>query len=448
MTNTMQQQHAALPVAWPAAPPPELLESLGPTAAFFLDTYRRHGPAVRLRLGPGKELVVLSGLEANLFLSRSGQRHVRMADFRHAQNQAYGAVRTMVSSDGVEHRRLRKLQKRGYSRDVLAHQGAAIAALVAEEQTRWSGEPVVAAATRLSGRLIGGCVLGYDPGAGVAELTTFLQTVIRTTLASNLAPSALDQPTFLQTRQHAYTLAADTVAAHGCPAHQQRRSDLVDDLLDAANLHPELFCGDDLRVAVLGPYIGGLEPVANSLAFALFALAHERALATRVQAEVRANLDNPADCLARIELMPTLRGLVQETLRRYPVTPVQRGTATRDFVIGGCLIEAGTEVAFGIAVPHFLPELFPDPLRFDIDRFGGASGGQRRPGSYAPFGLGSHACLGAGLAEALLQAILAVTLFQYDLALDPPDYRLRIVSITTPAPDPAFRLRLTDRPSA
>ena len=441
----MQQQCVEPPVAWPAAPPRDLVKQLGPTLAFFLDTYLRHGPVVRLQMGPGKELLVLSGVAANQFVSRSGQNCLRMADFRQDQNRAYGASKTMVSSDGAEHRRLRKLQKQGYSRDVLAEQGATIAALVAEEQSLWAADPtmpVVAMATRLTGRLIGSCVLSHDPQDGVADLTNFLQTVIRVTLAGNQPATTLTQPAFLHTRQQAHELAETTIAAHGCPAHG-RRQDLVDDLIAAATADSSLFSAADLNVAVLGPYIGGLEPVANTLAFALYALVQDQALAARVCAEVRTNLSDPAACVDRLDQMPTLRALVQETLRRYPVTPVLRGTTSCEFELEGYHIQAGQDVAIGIAVPHVLPEHFPEPLNFDIDRFVGTGAGQRTTGSYAPFGLGSHACLGAGLAETLLQAVIAVILVNYNLTLDPAEYQLQIESTTTPAPDQQFRVRLS-----
>lgn len=439
----MTQQLVAPPTAWPAAPPRELLQHLGPIPAFFLDTYRRHGPVVRLRMGPMGDLVVLNGLEANQFVSRYGQSHLRMSEFRRAQNEAYGATKTMVSSDGAEHSRLRKLQKRGYSRDALAARSATIAALVAEEQMAWREDvpvPVVAMATRLVGRLIGGCVLGHDPAESVPALSSFLQTVIKVTLAGEQPAATLAQPAFLQARQRAYDLADATIAAHGCPVHGHGRPDLVDDLLRAVEADPALLSPADLRVAVLGPYIGGLEPVAHTLAFALYALVSDPALGARVAAEVRANLADPAACVEHVERMPALRALVQETLRRYPVTPVLRGTAARAFTFAGFQIEAGESVAIGIAVPHFLPELYPDPLRFDIDRFGAEGPAQRRPGAFAPFGLGSHACLGAGLAEAMLQSIIALILSSFDLACDPPSYQLRIAASNTPAPDQQFQI--------
>ena len=56
-----------------------------------------------------------------------------------------------------------------------------------------------------------------------------------------------------------------------------------------------------------------------------------------------------------------------------------------------------------MTVPHFLPEFFPEPEEFDIDRYHAPRNERRLDGAYAPFGLGDHTCLGAGIAEILQQ---------------------------------------------
>lgn len=424
-----------------------MLHAIGPLPSFFLDIYQRYGP-VALFQAPGEpDLAVLNGLEANRFVNRCAATHLRVGGFRDAQNRAYGVERTLVSSDGAEHTRLRKLQKRGYSRAALAGKDQLVAALVDQALVSWEPGASVAAveaALGLVARLIGALVLGHDPRGSEAELVRFLRTVVEVAFVRRPA-SVLEQPAFLQAREQAYALSDAALAAHGCPAHGPGRPDLVDDLLQALADDPRLLSPAELQVALLGPYIGGLEPVAHSLAFALYALASDPDLAARVQAEVRADPPGPAGCVGLPH--PLVRRLVQETLRRYPVTPALRGTATQAFELAGYRIEAGQPLTLGMCVPHFLPEIYPEPLRFCPDRFSDEQNAARPSGAYAPFGLGPHACLGAGLAETLLQTLIGLIVARCDLALDPPGYVLTIAPTPTPMPDQRFRLRVLARVS-
>ena len=98
-------------------------------------------------------------------------------------------------------------------------------------------------------------------------------------------------------------------------------------------------------------------------------------------------------------------------------------------------------------VPHHLSECFPEPDRFDIDRYLPERREHRRPGVFAPFGVGPHVCLGAGFAEVAILATMATIVREVDLILDPPSYRLRIDQIPTPHPDVGFRFRVTARRS-
>jgi len=75
-----------------------------------------------------------------------------------------------------------------------------------------------------------------------------------------------------------------------------------------------------------------------------------------------------------------------------------------------------------MTVPHFLEELYPYPIQFDIDRFRVPRNEHRQRGAYAPFGLGDHTCLGAGIAEVQLIVKMAKLLSLYTMQFDPPGY--------------------------
>lgn len=92
-------------------------------------------------------------------------------------------------------------------------------------------------------------------------------------------------------------------------------------------------------------------------------------------------------------------------------------------------------------MPHGLPELFPDPERFDPDRFAPGRAEHRQPGAYAPFGVSTHICAGSGMAEGLIMLAAAAALRTLDLSLE-PGYVLRQVAKPTPSPDNKLHLRV------
>ena len=97
------------------------------------------------------------------------------------------------------------------------------------------------------------------------------------------------------------------------------------------------------------------------------------------------------------------------------------------------------------SVPHYLPECFPVPDRFDIERYTEARAEHRQPYAYAPFGLGPHRCLGNGFAEVQILATVATILRDVDLELHPNGYRMKTTEVPLPRPRDSFRVRASPR---
>jgi cytochrome P450 len=76
---------------------------------------------------------------------------------------------------------------------------------------------------------------------------------------------------------------------------------------------------------------------------------------------------------------------------------------------------------------HFLEEHFDRPMEFDVDR------PQPGPDTYQPFGVGNHACLGAGLGQVQVMVNAAILLNEASFQITPSNYRLR-TRLTPPAP--------------
>jgi cytochrome P450 len=386
-----------------------------------LDIYQQFGPVVRL-VDSQQERVVLGGPEANVFWSQAASDHVRMCDSRSEQNAEYGVDKTIVSSDGPEHSRLRKIAKHGYSRAVLEDRYAEMIGLTQRMTQHWETGQCIAVLpmmTQLFIQQLGCFVLNYAPNGYADDIRRFLHTVKLVTLAKRAPLSRLHDPAYCSAKARVFDLAERTVEAHRSRTSPQRQPDLIDDLLAAIADDGELFSERELWIAALTPYIGGLEVLASTCTFMLYALlAHPEAL-ERVTAEVDAIFALGGPNPQTLKSMEQLYHALLETLRLYPVASLFRGTVTQPFELAGYRVEAEQSISICTVVPHFLPQIYPDPYRFDIDRYTKARQEHRQPGAFAPYGLGAHSCLGAGQAEVLIMLTIASLLQSVCLELTP-----------------------------
>lgn len=83
-------------------------------------------------------------------------------------------------------------------------------------------------------------------------------------------------------------------------------------------------------------------------------------------------------------------------MRKHPSVPTLPRVCTEDYKVpdGENYIERGTHVFIPVYSLHRDPEYFPDPEKFDPDRFTEENKAKRHPYTYLPFGEGPRICLG------------------------------------------------------
>jgi sterol 14-demethylase len=113
----------------------------------------------------------------------------------------------------------------------------------------------------------------------------------------------------------------------------------------------------------------------------------------------------------------------------------------RDFEYRGCTIPAGDTIAISPYVSHRIPEVFPDPERFDPER--PAPG---HPFAWIPFGGGRRKCVGNAFAILQVKSIFCALARRYAFELvDPPEsYREVMPSLILQVSEPC-RLRYRRR---
>lgn len=136
--------------------------------------------------------------------------------------------------------------------------------------------------------------------------------------------------------------------------------------------------------------------------------------------------------LEDLRSMPKLEATIKEVLRMYPPIIVMMRKVVNDFSFRGFDFPHGSMIFSSPAVSHYIPELFPDPHKFDPTRFlAPRSEDKKNPMGWIPFGAGRHRCTGIVFAQLQLRALWSHLLrnFDFELVGDvyEPDYRRLLV---------------------
>ncbi|WP_068181750.1 cytochrome P450 [Mycobacterium sp. UM_CSW] len=166
----------------------------------------------------------------------------------------------------------------------------------------------------------------------------------------------------------------------------QRRHRLTDDLISElirAEDDGDHLSADELRMLAAGLLIAGTDTTRNQLA-----------------ASVQALCEHPGQWELLAQNPELANKAVEETMRHSPIAAATLRTAREDVEIAGFMISAGTLVIANTAAANRDPAVYDEPDRLDITRDGAPP--------MQTFGAGMHYCLGANLARLELAEALAI----------------------------------------
>ena len=123
--------------------------------------------------------------------------------------------------------------------------------------------------------------------------------------------------------------------------------------------------------------------------------------------------------------IPELENGIKEALRLHPPLILLMRKVVFDFHYKGWTVPAGTLVGVSPALSNRMPECFPDPDRYDPDRYREGRAEDSQLFAWIPFGAGRHRCVGAAFAMIQLKAIFSTLLrsYAFELAQPPESYR-------------------------
>ncbi|XP_023022392.2 probable cytochrome P450 6a23 [Leptinotarsa decemlineata] len=146
-------------------------------------------------------------------------------------------------------------------------------------------------------------------------------------------------------------------------------------------------------------FIAGFETSATTMTFALLELSLNQDIQDRLRQEINMVLKkhDMQFTYDSVMEMKYLEKVIDETLRKHSAATVLRRVCKKAYTIPGTnvVLDEGTAVNIPVLGIHRDPEYYPEPDKFDPERFNEENRARRHPFAYMPFGEGPRICIGA-----------------------------------------------------
>ncbi|WP_151483898.1 cytochrome P450 [Streptomyces albicerus] len=369
----------------------------------FIQSLRAQGDLVWIRLGTHPVCVVNSPELIHRVLVTEARKFEKGLIFDKMRPFLGNGL---VTSTHTHHRRQRRLVQPAFHRERITRYGDLMLRCVDERIADWRPDRTVRVDIEMQNLVVdvlAGTLFASGAGKRAAEemhrsLPAFNQGLTRRTLS----PPFMDSiPTPAIRRFNTAAARLRSVVEEMIAAYREAgtdHGDLLSMLLSARDADTgDAMTDEEIRDEVINLLIAGMETTNSTLAWICHVLGRHPEVDQRVYAEVRAAAgDHPVQAATLPELRYTRR-VVCEVLRLYhPLWLVMR-RSTAPVALGDVTLPPGTDVVFSPATLHRDPVLYPDPLRFDPDRWPLPQTETLRH-AFIPFGAGSRQCIGDGFA--------------------------------------------------
>ena len=331
----------------------------------------------------------------------------------------------LITSDDPIHIRQRRIAAPAFHRQRIAAYGDQIVACAAAQNERWeqranANDPIdiAAASMELSLEIVARTLFDTEVTEDIRRINDEVNTIMELYNFIVAFPRIelfmkLPIPGIMKFRRSKARL--DAVVDRLIREHKEATlagkpdpGDLLSMLLQSRDEQADAqgnFTGmsdEQVREEVLTIFLAGYETVANGLTWTWYLLSQNPDVEAKLHAELDAILGTGAERrLATLADYPNLKYTEQvfaESMRLYPPAWAMGRMSTKPVQLGEYLIPPGAHFFFSQYMIGRTEEYFPDPLRFDPDRFSAENKAGRPKYTYFPFGGGSRQCIGESFA--------------------------------------------------
>jgi len=358
----------------------------------------------------------------------------------------------MITSEGSAHRAQRLAAQPAFHRQRIGEYAAIMVEEAARTRDSWRGgeqRDIAADMMHLTLNVVARTLFATDLRQEVYELAAAINRIMSRYNFLIMLPAAewlvhLRPPglaAFVRERNRIDAAVYRMIDAHRRSGRD--RGSLLD-LMIAASSADDIRSRKSLRDQVITIFLAGYETVANALSWTWYLLSENPDCELRFHSEVDRVLQGE---LPSLETVPRLRyteNVMAESLRLYPPAWAMGRYARNDFALGEFFLPARTTVLISQFITHRDPRYFPDPLRFDPNRFSPEAKAQRTKFTYFPFGAGVRQCIGESFAWMEGVLILATLAQKWKLKLV-PGHQIEPQPLITLRPKYGMRMRVEPR---
>jgi cytochrome P450 len=227
--------------------------------------------------------------------------------------------------------------------------------------------------------------------------------------------------------------------------HNEDMGDLLSMLMLARDEETgEAMNDKQLRDEVMTLLLAGHETTSNALTWTWYLLSQHPEVEAKFHAELAEVLGGRVPTMEELPKLKYTRMIVDESLRLYPPVYVLARAGIEADQVGGYDLPRQAIITMSPYLTHRHPEFWPEPEKFDPERFSPEEEAKRPRYAYVPFGGGPRQCIGNtfALTEALL--ILATVGQRYRLTLA-PNYQMELSPMVTLKPKGGLPMNLEKR---
>ncbi len=331
----------------------------------------------------------------------------------------------LITSDDPIHIRQRRIAAPAFHRQRIAAYGDQIVACAASQSEKWrhradAGAPIdiASASMELSLEIVARTLFDTEVTEDIRRINDEVNTIMdlynfivafpRIELFMNLPIPGIMK--FRRSKARLDAVVDRLIREHkaATAAGKPDPGDLLSMLLSSRDEQADAqgnFTGmsdDQVRDEVLTIFLAGYETVANGLTWTWYLLSQNPEVEAKLHAELDVVLGTgPNGRLATLADYPNLKYTEQvfaESMRLYPPAWAMGRMSTKPVRLGEYLIPPGAHFFFSQYMMGRSEEYFPEPLKFDPDRFSAENKARRPKFTYFPFGGGSRQCIGESFA--------------------------------------------------
>ncbi len=402
-----------------------LLEVSRDWLGFYKNCTEQYGDVVRVRLAHVPVYIVVHPRDIETVLVTSAANFTKSADYR-ALARVLG--NGLLTSEGETWKRQRSLVQPAFHRKTIHAYAAVMTSAAGCMLDSWQekGERNIHEdMMRVTLEIVAQCLYGAEV-TGAAERVGKAMEVVTENFVNNASLAVLfpfDIPVVFARREWRAIRELNEIIGKIIGERRtanQPREDLLEMLLRARDADGNPMSNEQLRDEVMTLFLAGHETTAIALSWGCYLVAQNPEVERKLAEELRTVLGDRVPTPDDFSRLQYTEMVLKETMRLYPAVWGIGRRALENCELGGYRVPAGSNIFILQWRTQRDPRFFPDPERFDPERWreDPVRSGKIPRFAYFPFGGGSRACVGA--AFAMMEATLL-------LAMIHQKYRLEVV---------------------